>query len=212
MYINEKKDIDKAEEYYLKAIEKGHINAIVNLADFYEGEKKDIAKAAQYYLMAIEKGITSAVNSLCWMYFTTTQKKNEAFELTKKLAIITNISTEEAHTAASVFLWNEEYESGLEISNRFLFDEDFIIEYEKSYIDFLLLCLAKKQYDFVYNYFTGEKGQALQVKDRFKPVWYALMYFMQEQYPLEYIRMGDELKETVEEVVARVKEYAEKYK
>jgi TPR repeat protein len=210
MYDNDLKDTLKAEAYYLKAIEKGNIAALNNLANLYT-EKKEIEKAEEYYLKAIDKGSESAVNGLCWMYFTSVQKKTDAIKLAKELAASADLSTHVAHTAASVLLWNEEYESCIEISNHFLYDEGIIAESEKSYIDFLLLCLAKKQYDFVYNYFNGEKGQALQVKDRFKPVWYALMYFMKEQYPLEYIRMGDELKETVEEVVAKVREYAEKY-
>lgn len=37
-----------------------------------------------------------------------------------------------------------------------------------------------------------------------KPIWYALMYYMQDQYPNEYLRMGEELEETVKEIIDRV--------
>ncbi|HFA50684.1 MAG TPA: ATP-binding protein [Bacteroidetes bacterium] len=39
-----------------------------------------------------------------------------------------------------------------------------------------------------------------------KPFYYALMYYLQDIYPNEYLRMGDELKETVEEVIAEVEQ------
>ena len=36
-------------------------------------------------------------------------------------------------------------------------------------------------------------------KNRYKPVWYALMSLMQDEYPNEIKKMGSELKESVVE-------------
>ncbi|MEM6801670.1 MAG: hypothetical protein AAF696_09730, partial [Bacteroidota bacterium] len=39
-----------------------------------------------------------------------------------------------------------------------------------------------------------------------KPIYYALMYYMQDEYPNEYLRMGEELEETVQEIIAKVEQ------
>ncbi|MGB1243778.1 MAG: hypothetical protein ACPG49_14730, partial [Chitinophagales bacterium] len=55
-------------------------------------------------------------------------------------------------------------------------------------------------------YFQNEKAQKLHLKDRFKPIYYALMHFLKNKYPTEYLRMPPELKETVEEIIAKVEQ------
>jgi len=37
------------------------------------------------------------------------------------------------------------------------------------------------------------------------------MYYLQDEYPNEYLRMGEELKETVEEIIAEVEEMKATY-
>lgn len=73
---------------------------------------------------------------------------------------------------------------------------------------FLHLLLAKKQYHTAYNYFQQEEWQ---LKDRFKPLYYATLYFLQDEYPTEFLRMGPELKETVDDVLAEVAQMAIDY-
>jgi len=68
LFHNEIKDYKKAEEYYRRAVEKGHTNAIYNLAILYQDEYKDYQKAEKYYLMAVEKGLTEAMNNLALLY------------------------------------------------------------------------------------------------------------------------------------------------
>ena len=48
-------------------------------------------------------------------------------------------------------------------------------------------------------------------KNRYKPLWYALMSLMQDEFPHEIKKMGDELKESVDEILVRVEELREKY-
>ncbi|QKZ12429.1 hypothetical protein [Spirosoma sp. KUDC1026] len=73
---------------------------------------------------------------------------------------------------------------------------------------FLYFLLAKKQYHTAYNYFQQEEWQ---LKDRFKPLYYATLYFLKDEYPTEYLRMGPELKETVDDVLAEVAQMAIDY-
>jgi TPR repeat protein len=57
------KNYDKAKEYYLMAIEKGHSNAMLMLALKYDIDEK-YDDAQKYYLMAIEKGHSDAMYML----------------------------------------------------------------------------------------------------------------------------------------------------
>jgi len=50
-----------------------------------------------------------------------------------------------------------------------------------------------------------------QLKERFKPIWYALMTLMQDEFPHEIKKMGSELQESVDEVLKEIEVYKEKY-
>ena len=50
-----------------------------------------------------------------------------------------------------------------------------------------------------------------ELKDEIKPVYYALMKLMQDEFPKEHLKMGSELESTVNEVLDKIKDYAEKY-
>jgi hypothetical protein len=45
------------------------------------------------------------------------------------------------------------------------------------------------------------------LKELVKPVYFALMYYMREdEYPKEFKRMGDELRETVDEIIEKIED------
>ena len=72
--------------------------------------------------------------------------------------------------------------------------------------------MAKKQYNSLFKLFNESE---FKLKDKFKPTYYALMYFMKsqnEQFEIEYRKVGEELEETVEEIIEEVKKMEEKYK
>ena len=48
-------------------------------------------------------------------------------------------------------------------------------------------------------------------KEEYKPIWYALMTLMQDEFPHEIKKMGSELQESVDEVLKKVEEYKVKY-
>ena len=74
-------------------------------------------------------------------------------------------------------------------------------------IDYFILLLAKKQYALTYNLF--EEFSDLKIK--FKPIYFALLKIKKEKYPKEYLKMGEELEETVIEILGKVEEKAKKY-
>ncbi|GAB4010507.1 hypothetical protein GCM10028808_21580 [Spirosoma migulaei] len=113
-------------------------------------------------------------------------------------------------------LWNDNFKkipytiafSGKELTNQEITGifSDFVVnKIEETY---LKLLLAKKQYHTAYNYFQQEEWQ---LKDRFKPLYYATLFFLKDEYPTEYLRMGPELKETVDDILAEVAQMAIDY-
>lgn len=84
-------------------------------------------------------------------------------------------------------------------------------EYNKSINEYFILLMAKKQYNSLLKLFNENE---FNLKDKFKPTYYSLMYFMKNQngkFEIEYRKVGEELMETVEEIIEEVKKVKEKY-
>ncbi|MCK4296601.1 MAG: SEL1-like repeat protein [Candidatus Marinimicrobia bacterium] len=206
-YETVKEDYNKAEEYYLKAVEKDNSGAMYNLALLYETEFKDIKKAEEYYLMAVEKDNSGAMNSLAWMYYENRSDKIKALKYAKK-GYTNEKNIYIAHTYAMILLWNDEIEKALEISKDFMESRKSYEKISSDIRDFLMLLIAKKQYHTTFKIFNENP---FSLKDRYKPVYYALMNFLKDDYPNEYRKMGSELKETVEEIIKKIGQLEEDY-
>ncbi len=103
-------------------------------------------------------------------------------------------------------LANNQYSIAINELHKVLKSNDYL-EFVEDMIEYFLLLIAKGQTQRLYSLFE----QYPKLKNKFKPVYYTLMYFMQEEYPTEYKRMGSELEETVEEMIVKVKDMADKY-
>jgi len=202
---DKKNDLTKAEQYYLMAVEKGVGKAMNNLAYLYEKKQNDLKKAEQYYLMGVEEGDEKAMNNLADLYYYQKVKNISALELAKKAYIIENNDLFRL-TLAKILLWNNQIIESIEIAEQFLYDENYLAIYLEFFNNYLFLLLAKEQYQFLYDYFTSPKAEELNIKDQLKPIWYALMYYMQDEFPNEFLRMGEELEETVKEIIAEVEQ------
>ena len=201
-----KKDYTKAEEYYLKAIDIGNNDALFNIGNLYI-IKEDYTKAEEYYLKAIESGVNDALNSLSWMYFTQGKEKNKSLELIQKSYKIKK-EYANTHTYAAVLLWNEEFSKSYEKFEEWIKFEGA----EESLADiseYINLLIAKGQYYKAKEYFENEKYQ---LKDKLKPIWYALMTLMQDEFPNEIKKMGSELQESVDDILKAIEELNQKYK
>lgn len=240
LYKTERKDLKQAEEYYRTAVDKGHVGAMNNLgflhatdyknfkqaetyfqmavkkdnADamyhlgvLYETEYKEFKQAEKYYLMAVEKKQIHAMNSLAWLYFKQKQNKAEALTYARS-AFEKNQETAIAHTYAMILLWHDMIDTAIETADLFLADKDIIENYATDVRQFLMLLIAKKQYHTALNIF---KDNPCQLQDRFKPVYYALMHLLKDEYPDEWRKMGEELKETVDEIIDEISQMAEDY-
>ncbi|MCH7674336.1 hypothetical protein IH879_05210 [candidate division KSB1 bacterium] len=112
------------------------------------------------------------------------------------------------HTYSMILLWHNEIDKATKIAQGFLKDEDSFDRFPEDISLFLMVLMAKKQYHLAFKIFTENP---FNLKDRFKPVYYALMSFMQKEYPNEYRKMGGELKQTVEEILQKIQQLAKDY-
>ena len=123
----------------------------------------------------------------------------KAYRIEKKGSIIIFL--------AQILAWNNEIKESLNFGNQLLSDEKYKNNKIGSNLEnYLQLLLAKNQQEFLYNYFHSEKAKAINLKEKLKPIYYATTYYLQDKYPLEYLRMGEELKETVEEIIQKVEQ------
>jgi TPR repeat protein len=200
LYQTEFKDFEKAEQYYKMAVEKGLDWAMNNLAQLYQTEFKDLEKAEQYYKMAVEKGNERAMNNLASLYFQLTKNKNEALQL-QKTAYEKLQDVNSAYGYLTTLLWNDEIQEAIKV-----YESVFDSEEQQKEVDFyinriLLMLMAKKQYSFAYRLFQENRYD---IRDKYKPVYYGLLSLMGEKYSDELKKMGDEVKESVQDVLKEV--------
>jgi len=205
IWCDEKELIIRAQKH-LKALQQG---AVHEKQDPYMSEiitqislKKDIEhdpiqKTGAY----LEKYHTSLKKDF---FNSDKQKALESF----RQAYIKDKTLANTYLYSIILLWNNHIEESYQVTQDFLLDFAFIEKYHSDTSFFLLLLIAKKQLHLALKIFNENP---LQLKDRFKPIYYALMYFMQDEFPNEYRKMGEELSQTVQEIIEKVHNLAEQY-
>lgn len=193
-----------AESYYLMALENNDNRALLNLGQIYYIQGL-FDKAESYYLKAMNAGISSAQEYLAWLYFEQNYDLDNALQLVKTdYEQESNFSNTYAYTV--ILLWAEH----LSQSDR-LFLQWLVMDGDHSDYDitlYLTLLMAKKQ---LYKAKELLELPDHSLKDKCKPVWYALMTLMQDDFPHELTKMGGELQESVDEVLQQVAKFEEKY-
>jgi TPR repeat protein len=217
--IHFKNDIDKIEVllnnaikdndndsdyYYLKGINAYH-------QDNIEGAKEAFNYADKLMAKHINKNSVYTVIGKVVLADIYTQEIN----LKKALKQIEGLGIESLGNTglivkSIILIWNGNYKEGIDIVNYYVNglnnNEYFHLEHFQNLV---LLLLAKQQYHFVYLLFSNEK---LNLKEKIKPIYYALMFYMQKEYPNEYLKMGDELKQPVEDILKQIEVMAVEYK
>ncbi len=202
MYCLDLKDYDKAVEYYLEAGNKGKGLAFILLGHLYRFNYQDFEMAHRYYL---KTRIPYGDKCVAWMYYKEKINKTEALYFIQKACSVKE-TIHYLHVLSTIQLWNNQIQNALQTAPKFLYDKELIDTKYDDLLDFMNLLMAKKQYTFLHDYLTNEKAQEFHLKDRFKPIYYALMHYLRDQYPTEYLRMPPEMKETVEEIIAKVEQ------
>ena len=86
--------------------------------------------------------------------------------------------------------------------------EHFQIMIDINIYEYFSLLLSKNQFYFIKNILEDTNHN---LKEQYKPIWYALMTLMEDEFPHEIKKMGSELQESVDEVLKKVEEYRVKY-
>jgi hypothetical protein len=147
--------------------------------------------------MAVEKGHADAMNSLAWLSFQNRRNRGESLQLaTQSVEISKNIGN--THTLAVCLLWHDQFDESVRMFRTFLGFDPFD-RFERDIILYLTFLLAKKQHHLLLDLFKDDRYR---LKERFKPIYYALMHRLRDEYPKEIKKMGEELRQTVEEILA----------
>ena len=201
---------EEAKQLYERAMEGGNQQAIYNLALLYKNKLKLPRKAAQLYQKAAEKGDADAMYNLGNLYTTNISDPQNAITYFKMAA-------ENGHAKAMsnlAFIYTDELKNYAlaehyfkqALTNGLFEDEAFLNISSQEPLNFhFLFLLSRKQYDFLYDCFNSATAERNQLKERLKPIYYALMNFLSEKHPGEHLRMGPELEETVKEIENAVK-------
>lgn len=138
-------------------------------AVFYENEKKDIGQAEKYYKMAIQKGDNLARLNLGYFYYAQHKNKSLALEyVAKAFEQDSRIIYGEGY--ALILLWNDDFEKSFSIASS-LFKDPAIFEHEYPVKQYLLLLIAKRQYNFTLRLFNDFP---LDLRGHYRPIYYAL--------------------------------------
>jgi TPR repeat protein len=194
-------------QYYRLLARKGHTAAMNNLAMIFQNILREYGRAERYYRMAVARDNTTAMINLAWLYFIQKKNKQEAFELLER-AFKKDKKVENAYVCSMVLLWNNKIDEAIIRAREFMEDEDMVASFGVGIQPYLMLLIAKKQYNYVYEIFSQNH---FSIRDRFKPIYYALMSQIRGQYPDEFRRMGEELKLTVEEILQQINQLARDY-
>ena len=114
--------------------------------------------------------------------------------------------------------WDNQFEVVAEILKndlvQDLFDSELleISDYEMDALkevffdDFIEMLLVKEQYEMAYRLFDQ-----FNLKELLKPYYYATLSFFNDERNQEYLRMGPELNQTVNEILKSVEKYRKIY-
>ena len=74
--------------------------------------------------------------------------------------------------------------------------------------EFYLILISMKQYHTIYKLFQ----ETPELKDHLKPIYFLTMEYLKDEYPNEYLKAGEEMYDTIEELKERIKWFEENLK
>lgn len=212
LYHRKLNDKGKALEVYTDGINHGDASSAHQLAHIY-ADLKEYDKADELFLKANAMGDHVAI--LCFVSNIYSRgrkdKKQLALDvLEKNLTVIDGIFTSNLFYA-KILLWNNYIEKSATVVKS-LYDEiaELKLDIEESrndfkadnllseLMDYFLLLLAKEEYKIALNLFMD--NAVVDFRAILKPVYFVLMDILKKEFPLEYLKAGEEFKDTIEEL------------
>lgn len=182
---------------------------------FFLGEfanaKAEFSQAIKMYKEQnrISEGSCSMSILLLTEIFINEKKKSEALNTINQLEVSPQV-IRGVLMKSIILIWNANYKEAVDLFvNNIDGANSEEIDIEQALMqELLMLFIAKKQYQSTLILFKIEK---LNLKDRFKPIYYALLNHLKNELPNEYLKMGSELKQPVEDVLVKIEKMAIEY-
>jgi tetratricopeptide (TPR) repeat protein len=179
----------------------GYLN---NIAILYL-ELGNYNQAVKYFKKSISYNDITAKSGFAFALFLEGKDINQALKYAEDV-YKTNKNQFFRYLLSMIWLWNDQY------CDSFSLFVSFLDKYRKEIPtrplgDYFELLLAKGQYQLAIKLFK----QFPETKEEIKPIYYALMNLVKQDYPKEYLKMGSELESTVDEVLKRIKVLSKKY-
>lgn len=215
IFHNKIKDKPKALKCFTLASEKGHPSAMLSLGCLLlenwllAKDDKEIQTAFAFFRKSADLGNENAMFMISLIGLNAALEKEGSLKFAEKALQKTPENPYFECSYACHLLWHNRFDELWNNSNNFLWNNS-ICQLEPNLLQvFFMLALAKNQAQALYDIFTSPQGEEHNFKDRFKPIWYAILKKL--DHP-DFLRMGDELKQTVDEILAKAEQLAEEYK
>lgn len=207
VYHTKLKQSATAEPYYTKAIEHGDSAAKRLLAALYMEIPNRFIEGETILRSLIDNGDADAMNTLAWEYYLIAHMPQRALQLAKQ-AYDVSPDIYKTHTYATILAWNNHIDQSVAIAKSFLIDPKTYDSFTEDVVDYLLLLMAKGAYSATHALFTDSELSKIDLKNRYAPVYYALLKLMQSD---DFHRMSGGIAETVQEILASVEAKRKKY-
>ncbi len=204
VYDFELDEPENAIKFYKKAIKEGVVTAEHRIAHMYS-EVLDFENAEKYFLSYIEKSKNNnALLCLVNLYKKFNRNKEKASAVIKKAKKNVDFNIYDDILYAEILLWNDDLEVSEKLIEKLIkktpktiLTED--LDIITSLTSYFIRLLAKEHYN------TSLKLISMkELNEILKPIYYALMHYMKNEFPDEKLRMGAELKEIVESVIIKI--------
>ncbi len=203
IYDRHLKQSNVAIKYYEKAFKDyNDEDAIHPLAHLYAENKKTYKKAIELFKLAIESGDASASACLSRFYMDKNINKDEAVELIENAKKELPDETYVYEYSANILFWVGETERAIEDFKVVLKDQEYVEDEIKDITSLMMKMISQGLYYPVLKLFQNPDYNLV---DIMKPVYYALMTLMKDDFPNEILKMGPEIEETVNEIIQEIR-------
>lgn len=213
LFMKQEKE-NEAESYLLTGAEKGDANAAHLLGHFY-CDNGSWSKAEKYFLKSVKHGRVTALMCLFECAFREKKESRKALILKHFEEHLPEINQRPVFSIgyARLLLWNDEIEKSIAIIDELsdnLYksidgrkDEEYKEDILSELASYFILLISKGQFNAANRFFQDND---IDYRQLLKPVYYALMNYMQKDYPLEHLKAGEELQETIKEIIGQIEQ------
>lgn len=208
--LKTKKDVNKAVNVLKDGIKHKEADSAHLLAHYYQ-ETGAFSSAEGMFIKSFDLGKKSSLLCLsnCAFYDQLEDRKESILELFKtkmtpinepliQLEYCKLLVWNDKFQESKTFLTNNESKISLILEGNYdAYKEEMISELTAYFIRLI----AKKQYNLIKQLFTSE---VIDYRQKLKPVYYAFMRYLKEEYPNEHLKAGAEMDETIDEIISEI--------